>query len=173
MNIVDIKHLHRADPELVQSSLGARRGKHGKGGRRGQQEALPEPSHTERARRALAPKTFEGLSPAAHHAYAERGTELTRCELGIGTRKIIIPSFQTTGKLFAQHFQILRELQHRVQLLRKAKDKQRSEDQSWYQIDEILAVLANALRFLSFPDSNLSQRMVPAAGGSPGGEESH
>jgi hypothetical protein len=104
MNIVDIKHLHRADPALAQPGADARRGKHGKGGRGGQQEGRPEPSHTERARRALAPKTFEGLSPAAHRAYAERGADLTQCELGIGNRKIIIPSFQTTGKLFAQHF---------------------------------------------------------------------
>jgi len=45
---------------------------------------------------------------------------LTAFEIGVSGTKIIIPSFKTTSKLFAQHFQILRELNHKLQLLKKS-----------------------------------------------------
>ena len=88
---------------------------------------------------------------------------MTSFEIGVGDTKIIIPSFKTTSKLFAQHFQILRELDHKLRLLKKSKDKQRSEDQSWYQIDEIINVLDSGIKFLNFPDVDLASQMVEDA----------
>jgi len=85
---------------------------------------------------------------------------LTAFEIGVSGTKIIIPSFKTTSKLFAQHFQILRELNHKLQLLKKSKDKQRSEDQSWYQINEIISVLDTGMKFLNFPDVDMASKMV-------------
>lgn len=81
-----------------------------------------------------------------------QGAGLTKTEFGVGDKKIIIPSFHTTGKLFAQHFQILRELKHEIDQLKKAYDKQRSEIRSWDQIDKILGVLDSAIYYLNFPD---------------------
>ena len=80
---------------------------------------------------------------------------MTKSELGISPRKIIIPSFNTTGKLFAQHFQILRELKHKIDLLKQAYLSQRSEERSWESIDRIIDVLDSACYYLDFPDEHV------------------
>ena len=92
------------------------------------------------------------MTPEAHLAFASMSKEKTREELGISDKKIIIPSFETTSKLFAQHFHILRELRHQIELLRQSKDDQRSLERSWYQIDRILHVLSEGCLFLDFPE---------------------
>lgn len=43
---------------------------------------------------------------------------MTREELGVGETKIIVPSFKTTIDVFKNHFQILRELRHKIDLLK-------------------------------------------------------
>lgn len=45
-----------------------------------------------------------GMSPAAARTFKAMENELTKEELGVSDKKIIIPSFHTTSKLFAQHF---------------------------------------------------------------------
>ena len=45
-----------------------------------------------------------GIAPAAHDVYMEQQKGLTTFEIGVSNKKIIIPSFKTTSKLFAQHF---------------------------------------------------------------------
>ena len=45
-----------------------------------------------------------GMSPDAHLIFKRTSTNLTREEIGVSDKKIIIPSFNTTSKLFAQHF---------------------------------------------------------------------
>ena len=100
----------------------------------------------------LPANTVGGMSPDAHQTYTSQINALSKTEFGVGEKKIIIPSFETTGKLFAQHFQILRELKHQIDQLKKAYDKQRSEIRSWDQIDKILNVLNTATFYLNFPD---------------------
>lgn len=91
------------------------------------------------------------MNPVAYEIYQNQ-KDLTRHEIGVSDKKIIIPSFNTTGKLFTQHFHILRELKHRIDRLKQAYESQRSEQRSWAQINEILKVLANACYFLDFPE---------------------
>ena len=83
-----------------------------------------------------------GMSPDAHLVFKKTCTDMTKVEMGVSDKKIIIPSFNTTSKLFAQHFQILRELRHKIDLLKQAYENQRSMDRSWEQIDDILNILA-------------------------------
>ena len=144
MKISDIKHIHHAD---YKPDKPKKKGK-------GQKE---EPK---RSRKQSPPHMFGGMSPMAHDTFMEQKKDMTSFEIGVSDTKIIIPSFKTTSKLFAQHFQILRELNHKLQLLKKSKDKQRSEDQSWYQIDEIISVLDSGIKFLNFPDIELASHMV-------------
>ena len=94
------------------------------------------------------------MSQTAHNIFDKLKHDKTKEEIGIGSKRIIIPSFGTTAKLFAQHFHILRELRHKIDLLKQAYENQRSEDRSWFQIDEILKVLAYATYFLDFPDDS-------------------
>lgn len=102
------------------------------------------------------------MSPDAHETFCSQLNALSKTEFGIGDKKIIIPSFETTGKIFAQHFQILRELKHQIDQLKKAYDKQRSEIRSWDQIDKILNVLNTAIYYLNFPDDvDLDEHMIP------------
>lgn len=92
-----------------------------------------------------------GMTAEAHMTFASASKDMTREELGISDKKIIIPSFETTSKLFAQHFHILRELRHKIDLLRQSKEDQRSLERSWYQVDRILHVLSEGCLFLDFP----------------------
>jgi len=41
------------------------------------------------------------MSPQAHQAYKEMEHNMTKEEIGVSPKKIIIPSFNTTSKLFA------------------------------------------------------------------------
>ena len=81
------------------------------------------------------PVLVAGMSPDAHTAYSQMAQQMTKHERGVSKKKIIIPSFETTSKLFAQHFQILRQLKHKVDLLRQSQECQRSLERSWYQVD--------------------------------------
>ena len=92
-----------------------------------------------------------GMSPAAARTFKAMENEQTKEELGVSDKKIIIPSFHTTSKLFAQHFQILRDLKHRIDLLRQSYEDQRSEERSWEQVNSILHVLQEACVYLDFP----------------------
>ena len=48
--------------------------------------------------------------------------------------------------------------------MKRAKDKQRSDAQAWYQIDQIIKILNNGIDFLNFPDNyNLDDLMIPAS----------
>ena len=49
-------------------------------------------------------KLLGGMSSPAHDIFMKQGDALTKQEFGISDKRIIIPSFHTTGKLFAQHF---------------------------------------------------------------------
>lgn len=48
-----------------------------------------------------------------------------------GDKEIIVPSFGTTGALFARHFDILRNLKRRIVLLKQAYENQQDEDRAW------------------------------------------
>lgn len=62
-------------------------------------------------------KLVQGMSPTAHLTYKSMEHQMTKQELGISNKRIVIPSFETTSKLFAQHFAILRALRHRIDML--------------------------------------------------------
>ena len=42
----------------------------------------------------------------------------TNAQCGVSGNKIIIPSFETTAKIFGQHFLILQELKYKIDLLK-------------------------------------------------------
>ena len=97
-------------------------------------------------------KALNGINSEAHYAIEIMSKQNTKAEFGITGQKIIIPSFGTTSKVFAQHFAILRDLQHKIELLKQAYEYQRSDKRSWEQIDAILDVIEEACKYLDFPE---------------------
>lgn len=97
-------------------------------------------------------KVMKGMNKEAHYALDLMEKDRSRQEFGITDQRIIIPSFGTTSKLFAQHFAILRDLRHKIDLLKQAYEYQRSDRRSWEQIDAILDVIGEACRYLDFPE---------------------
>ena len=80
-------------------------------------------------------KLVAGMTSDAHLIHNKQSNSLTFMECGVSDKRIVIPTFQTTSKLFVQHFQILRELKHRIDLLKQAHEDQRSMERSWEQIN--------------------------------------
>ena len=79
--------------------------------------------------------------------------KMTTIEFGINhDKEILVPSFGTTGSLFARHFDILRNLKRRVILLQQAYEDQKDETRSWAEVKEILKVLNTGCEFLTFDD---------------------
>lgn len=56
-------------------------------------------------------------------------------------KEIVVPSFGTTGALFARHFDILRNLKRRIILLQQAYKNQQDEQRTWDQVSAILSIL--------------------------------
>lgn len=107
------------------------------------------------------PAIVGGMSAEAYDFQARSQFEQTMKELGISDKQIVIPSFNTTSKLFAQHFHILRELKYRIDRLKQAYDDQRSGTRSWEQIDEVRKILTRAVYYLDFPkDQEISDNMI-------------
>ena len=100
------------------------------------------------------------MSPDAYITHQQQKHLMTREEIGVSSKKIIIPSFDTTSKIFSQHFQILRELKHKIDLLKQAYEDQRSIDRSWEQIDAILNVLSQGCYYLDFHDEQTIKKMM-------------
>ena len=98
-------------------------------------------------------KVMNGMNKEANYALDVMEKDRTKQEFGITDQRIIIPSFGTTSKLFAQHFAILRDLRHKIELLKQAYEYQRSDRRSWEQIDAILDVIGEACRYLYFPEA--------------------
>ena len=63
-----------------------------------------------------------------------------------------MPTFGQTSSLFLRHFEILRQLQRRIALLKQAYRSQFDEKLSWKNVDEIIEVLDRAVHFLGFDD---------------------
>ena len=76
-------------------------------------------------------RLLDGLNQEAYSAYEDFKMTRSKEEFGITDKKIIIPSFGTTSKLFSQHFAILRDLRHKIDLLKQAYEFQRSDKRSW------------------------------------------
>lgn len=76
---------------------------------------------------------------------------LTHQDSGINEKHtLIIPSFGTTSKIFAQHLSILRELKVSIERLYSAYSDERSEKESWRAIDTVLEIIEKAVTFLDF-----------------------
>merc|ERR1712060_1007568 len=56
-------------------------------------------------------------------------------------KQIVVPSFGTTGALFARHFDILRQLKRRISLLKQSYQSQLDEEKAWDQVDLIIKTL--------------------------------
>jgi len=69
-----------------------------------------------------------------------------------GNKQIVVPSFSTTGALFARHFDVLKNLKRRLLLLQIAYQQQQDEKRTWDQVQEIIKVLNEGLRFLAFDE---------------------
>ena len=72
-----------------------------------------------------------------------------------------MPSFETTAKIFNEHFMILRELRNKIDLLKQAYYGQQDKKKTWEQVDEIIKVLNTGCIYLDFPkDTEVSKYMV-------------
>lgn len=83
-------------------------------------------------------------------------------------KQIVVPSFGTTGALFARHFDILSRLKRRIYLLQQAYENQQDEERSKILVEEILKTLTKGIHFLNFDDVGSSKasssiRRDPAA----------
>ena len=78
MTITDIKRMH-----LVEEQEGNR------------------PSKRVKTYVDLKHRLFDGLDTNAHQVYNDQKFVVTKEELGISSKKIIVPSFGTTSKLFS------------------------------------------------------------------------
>ena len=86
-------------------------------------------------------------------ANRDKMDKMTSIEWGVNDEKqILVPSFGTTGALFARHFDILRSLRRRIVLLKQAYESQADEERTWQQIEQIIKVLNKGCEFLAFDD---------------------
>ena len=86
-------------------------------------------------------------------ANRDKMDKMTSIEWGItGDKQIIVPSYGTTGALFARHFDILRNLKRRILLLKQAFESQADEDRTWSHVEKIIQVLNKGCDFLQFED---------------------
>lgn len=56
---------------------------------------------------------------------------VTKHYSGVSRKQIIVPSFETTAKLFNQHFLIMQELRHKIKQLKQAYVGQMDKKKSW------------------------------------------
>lgn len=83
----------------------------------------------------------------------DKQIKFTSVEVGVhGDKQILVPSFGTTSTLFARHFDILRSLKRRIDLLKQAYEHQLDEGKSWDQVSQILQVLEKGCQFLTIED---------------------
>ena len=68
-----------------------------------------------------------------------------------------MPSFGTTGALFARHFDILRNLKRRIVLLKQAFETQQDEERTWDQVGLILKTLEKGCHFLNFDEYRMAK----------------
>lgn len=67
---------------------------------------------------------------------------LTHKDFGVNEKHtLIVPSFGTTSKIFAQHLSILRSLKSQIQRLYDAYADERSQQESWRAINNVLDVI--------------------------------
>ena len=79
--------------------------------------------------------------------------KMTNIEWGIsGDKQILVPSFGTTGALFARHFDILNNLKRRIILLKQAYFEQAHKELSAEYIEDVIKVLDQGCDFLNFND---------------------
>ena len=86
------------------------------------------------------------------------GQKFSLTDLQIGMKKeIIVPSFRTTVEVFGEHFLVLRELKHRIELLHQAYFAQMDKKKTWEQVNEIIKVLDVACKYLDFPGNKTAK----------------
>ena len=79
----------------------------------------------------------------------------------LSRKQIIVPSFKTTAKIFNEHYLILKDLKHRIDLLKQAYFDQMEKKKTWEQVDEIIKVLKKGCDYLDFPiELDLRKNMV-------------
>lgn len=82
-------------------------------------------------------------------------SKIVKKDFGISIKnQLIVPSFSTTSQIFSQHLAILRELKHKILLLKKSYEYQRNIEQSWKNIDKIIFVIEKACEYLDFISSD-------------------
>jgi hypothetical protein len=94
-----------------------------------------------------------------------RGAQLTNYEVGMQQEKsIVVPSFGTTSVLFTRHLQTLRQLRRRVDLLKQAYYSQMDRDKCWREIDTIIDVMDDAVKYLGTEQVNQLSQMPQQTG---------
>ena len=75
-------------------------------------------------------KDLDNFEPELNKPYVP--TKLTNYEVGVhGEKNIIIPSFGTTSAIFARHFNTLRQLRRRLDLLKQQYYSQMDQEKCW------------------------------------------
>ena len=92
------------------------------------EEKPPEPEVATR-RRTLVPQIDPKQLEKAPQI--PQAIKLTQVESGLSSKQIIVPSFETTTKVFQEHFQILREVKHKIDLLKQAYYGQMDKKKTW------------------------------------------
>ena len=76
---------------------------------------------------------------------------LTDVKTGVSKKQIIVPSFETTTRIFNTHIMVLQELQYNIQRLKQAYYAQMDKRKTWEQVDSIIKVLDIGCQYLDFP----------------------
>lgn len=77
---------------------------------------------------------------------------LTVKNFGLSAKEIIIPSFETTTRIFQEHLIVMASLRERIELLKQAYFAQMDRKKTWEQVDQILSTLEQGCKFLNFPE---------------------
>lgn len=89
--------------------------------------------------------------------------KFTEHEVGVTRDKhIVIAGFGTTTTLLEHHFQTLKKLSRRVQLLKHAHRAQGNEEKSWEEIERVVEVLDRAIEYLNTGKEQV-QECVPGS----------
>lgn len=70
-------------------------------------------------------------APPKPTAEVMRKRTLTDEQFGLSKKQIIVPTFETTARIFSEHFLVLRELRYKIDLLKQAYFGQMDKKKTW------------------------------------------
>jgi hypothetical protein len=67
----------------------------------------------------------------------------------LSTKQIVVPDMGTIAKVFTHHLHTLKQLKHKIDLLRQASDMQLDSERTREQLHNIVSILDDATLYLS------------------------